>query len=561
MPSFISLKGVDEAIAHLSLKPNTLKARYIKAVRSRISTDSDLRDLTSIPAEQLVGKIWKIDDPDEIRAKRKNLSSIKSGINKDLKKLTKDGKNDEGVILGRDNIFIISEEQKSNILDQLGSLAGSDRSLNDVFSTFKELLSGLLKHEGVGELKDILSELENAKKMVDDLSAQLTEAKGAIPEHAAEPEISENSATAEVEEFDEAEEFDEVDEVEGEEIEEFDEVDEVEGEEIEEFDEVDEVEEVEEISEDEIVEIDEFDERPPRPKMLEVLSKYLEPGEALNDKKMETLLESQEEYLNQILERFTPKFIKIPQGKYIVGSSHPKSFEQTEREVELESFFVGQIPVTNDLFDLFIRETGYQTDAEKTGFGQVFKGRHVNKTDTNTGREVFTISRGTTALSVEGANWRRPSGPESSIKNKHNHPVVQVSRGDALAFAAWAGKRLPTEEEWEAAARGGDGRLFPWGNTWITGLGNFEASFLGDTAPVNRNPASSASPFGVYELLGNIFEWTSTIHKTVSTSQTEKNIFVLKGGCWTSTGTITACCRMLERENYWSNTIGFRCAV
>ncbi|MCK5230837.1 MAG: SUMF1/EgtB/PvdO family nonheme iron enzyme, partial [Desulfobulbaceae bacterium] len=285
-------------------------------------------------------------------------------------------------------------------------------------------------------------------------------------------------------------------------------------------------------------------------------------GEALNDKKMETLLESQEEYLNQILERFTPKFIKIPQGKYIVGSSHPKSFEQPEREVEIEPFFIGQIPVTNDLFDLFVRETGYQTDAEKTGFGQVFKGRHVNKTDTNTGREVFTISRGITALSVEGANWRRPSGPESSIKNKHDHPVVQVSRGDALAFAAWAGKRLPTEEEWEAAARGGgDGRLFPWGNTWITGLGNFEGSFLGDTVPVNRNPASSASPFGVYDLLGNIFEWTSTVHKTASTSHTEKNIFVLKGGCWTSSGTITACSRMLERENYWSNTIGFRCAV
>ncbi|MCK5324309.1 MAG: SUMF1/EgtB/PvdO family nonheme iron enzyme, partial [Desulfobulbaceae bacterium] len=328
----------------------------------------------------------------------------------------------------------------------------------------------------------------------------------------------------------------------------------------------DEVEEVDEISEDEIVEIDELDERPPRPKMLEVLSKYIEPSEALNDKEMETLLESQEEYLNQILERFTPKFIKIPSGKYIVGSSHPKSFELPQKEVELDSFYIGQIPVTNDLFDLFVRETGYQTDAEKTGFGHVFKGRHVNKIDPDTGQAVFTISRGTTAHRTEGANWRQPAGPGSSLKNKHDHPVVQVSRNDASAFTAWAGKRLPTEEEWEAAARGRDGRLFPWGNTWIAKLGNFETSFLGDTAPVNRNPGPSASPFGVYDLLGNIFEWTSTMHENTTTSQTGKkerlrHLFILKGGCWTSSGIITICSRTLERDDYWSNTIGFRCAV
>ncbi|MCK5545609.1 MAG: hypothetical protein KAI35_10350, partial [Desulfobulbaceae bacterium] len=205
MPSFISLKGIDEAIANLSLKPGTLKARYIETVRSYISTEEDLRHLSSIPAEELVKKVWEIDDQDEIHAKRKNLSSIKSGINKDLKKLTKDGKNEEGVILGRDNTFIISEEQKSNILEQLGSLAGPDRSLNDVFSTFRDLLSELLKHEGegVGELKGLISELETAKKMVDDLSAQLAEEKGSTPEAAAKPETSAEDAEDEIEDFDE----------------------------------------------------------------------------------------------------------------------------------------------------------------------------------------------------------------------------------------------------------------------------------------------------------------------------------------------------------------------
>ncbi len=188
----------------------------------------------------------------------------------------------------------------------------------------------------------------------------------------------------------------------------------------------------------------------------------------------------------------------------------------------------------------------------------VYTPSNQEKVNPATGRSEIILSRGTKAAQTAGACWRHPNGPGSSLENKHNHPVVQVSRNDAKAFAAWAGKRLPSEEEWEATARGHEGNLFPWGNVWIAKRGNFASTFVGTTTPVNRFGIESASPLGLQDLIGNVYEWTSTEYNVTPNGE---SIFILKGGCWTSQGMISACHRMLERGNHWSNIVGFRCAI
>jgi formylglycine-generating enzyme required for sulfatase activity len=303
-------------------------------------------------------------------------------------------------------------------------------------------------------------------------------------------------------------------------------------------------------------------EKPHQPTPLEVLSKYIEAEEAVNQG--ELLRETQEEFINQILERFMPKFIKIPAGSYLVGSASPKGLEQPLRKAMLQDFYLGQAPVTNDLFDMFVRETGYTTDAEEAGYGIVFEGRCTNRVDPETGREIFSLTRGTLARHVSGANWRHPAGPGSSLEGRHSHPVVQVSHHDAMAFAAWAGKRLPTEEEWEAAARGANGQLFPWGDKWLVDHGNFEAACFGGTTSVEHYGRKAMSPFGILDLLGNVAEWTSSPHAGQADSQPGRSgerIHILKGGSWITGGTVTAAWRQIEQGKYWANTIGFRCAV
>jgi formylglycine-generating enzyme required for sulfatase activity len=290
------------------------------------------------------------------------------------------------------------------------------------------------------------------------------------------------------------------------------------------------------------------------------LSRYIEPSEAL-DNLPETLTEGTDELLNMIMQRFMPPFIQIPAGSYRVGCENPKSIDRPEQSVILKKYHISQIPVTNDIFDFFIRETGYETDAEKKGHGTVVEGRFSQKTDPETGKASLIINPGVRFQHVEGANWRHPKGPHSSLENKASHPVVQISRRDAIAFASWAGKKLPSEDEWEAAARGLEGRLFPWGDEWKKDNGNFESSQIGDTTQVTHFGKQSMSPFGLLDMLGNVMEWTSS-HVTFPGKMDESSpkLYILKGGSWATGGTITAASRFLEADT-WSNIIGFRCAV
>ena len=621
MPFLGTLENIDTAIANLNLKEGTLKAKLLTEIRNCFSTQESLDTIAAIQAEDLIRKIWDVDDPKEIQNKRKNLSGLKSAVNKSLKALIPKEQNPDGIIISRDNTFTIAEEQKDQLIKQLGVSTESINAMHEMLNSFKELLTDMSKDSSIDNIKDLLGKLDETQQImkhvargeeippdtpVDAIEADEIEIIETVDdeevitiddhelvdeeeiEEIFEDELDEDEDNLQdIEEIDDAEiiEVDEDEIIGGEagaegELEEIDdselvEVDEDEisdGEagaegELEELDDSelvevdeDEISDGEAGAEEEIEEVDEVAEEA-RPEMLEALSKYIEPEEALTGK-AEYLTEAHEEYLAQLLERFMPKFIKVPAGRYLVGSRHPSPIERPEQQITLESFYIGQFPVINDLFEIFVRETGYETSAEKHGYGYVREGRYISSIDPSSGRATLVVSNGAKEQRVAGANWRCPQGPGSNIKGKYNHPVVQVSYADARAFAAWAGKRLPSEDEWEAAARGQDDRLFPWGNTWLPKLGNFESSALGDTAPVDSHTLESASPFGLYDMLGNIYEWTASLHQTGNhTHDLKHKIHILKGGCWSSRKAIHIGHRMIEKGDYWSNCIGFRCAV
>jgi formylglycine-generating enzyme required for sulfatase activity len=209
--------------------------------------------------------------------------------------------------------------------------------------------------------------------------------------------------------------------------------------------------------------------------------------------------------------------------------------------------------VTNHLFELFTEKTGYVTTAERLGYGMVYKGRYRYITDDKSGRRVLEWNSSLKSEKVEGACWIQPLGPGSTLHGKRNHPVVQVSLEDAMAFAAWTGKRLPTEQEWEAAARTPLGLDYPWGKRPDSGKCNIEASAIGDTTPVDKYQ-KGANKYEIYDLIGNVMEWTSS-----SDSKDMVTLFVAKGGCWISGENITLASRSLINPKSPSNILGFRC--
>ena len=625
MPFLGTLANIDTAIANLDLKEGTLKAQLVHLVRARFPTQESLESTTDIPADELIQEIWQVGSTEEIQAKRKNLSGLKSSVNKSLKELIAAGKNPDGIIIGRDNTFTIAEEQKDQLIKQLGFTAETAGAMHEMLASFKELFADMSRSKDIGDIKKLLSALEQTQQLIRSATGPQTESSQQpadleeveiveLPsEEEPSPPAGETEGLEEVAEEDLLEiDADGLDDLLAEEMEflasspegdepetgldsgpgpETEEVEIIEIEADQEFGtenppepedpeasgdyppqntEIVDEDELEEVYEDDIGEtIDEEEiveaysgagkSREERPGLLEALSKYIDPEEALAGK-TEYLAETHDEYVAQLLERFMPKFIKIPAGRYQTGSHHPTPIERPLGAVTLDHFFLGQFPVTNDLFELFVRETGYETSAEKFGHGHVFEGRLVSRIDPHSGRATLTVNNGTSVHRVAGASWRSPNGPGSSIRGRHNHPVVQVSYEDARAFAAWAGKRLPSEDEWEAAARGADDRLFPWGNTWLASLGNFEASALGDTTPVDRYAPDSASPFGIYDLLGNVYEWTASPYRA-NAANDKQRIFVLKGGSWATGKTVTIGHRLIEKGDYWANTIGFRCAV
>ena len=221
-----------------------------------------------------------------------------------------------------------------------------------------------------------------------------------------------------------------------------------------------------------------------------------------------------------------PDMIWIPGGTFRMGSDKHYPEEAPVHRVTVDGFWIDRTPVTNAQFRQFVRETGHTSFAELPPDPRDYPGALPHML--YAGSLVFTPPRHAVDLRdwsqwwqfLQGANWRRPYGPKSNINALEGHPVVHVSYVDALAYAKWAGKDLPTEAEWEFAARGGlDGAEYAWGdefapegkqmaNTW---QGEFpHQNLLLDgferTSPVKSYPPNG---YGLYDMTGNVWEWTT----------------------------------------------------
>ncbi len=216
----------------------------------------------------------------------------------------------------------------------------------------------------------------------------------------------------------------------------------------------------------------------------------------------------------------------IPGGTFRMGADQFYPEEAPVHTVTISGFWMDAHTVTNADFAAFIAATAYKTSAERQPDPAVYPGAQPELL--KPGAAVFFMPSGVVDMDniqsrwayVPGANWCCPEGPASTIKGRENEPVVQVGFEDAAAYAAWAGKELPTEAEWEFAARGGlDGATFCWGNEFTPGgrymantwQGPFPFRDMGADGFIGRAPVGSfpANGYGLYDMAGNVWEWTT----------------------------------------------------
>ena len=226
-------------------------------------------------------------------------------------------------------------------------------------------------------------------------------------------------------------------------------------------------------------------------------------------------------------EQTCPKgMIAIPGGTFRMGSDRNYPEEAPVHRVTVSSFFIDSTPVTNRQFKEFVKATDHVTFAEVPPDPKDYPGALPHMIYAGSlvfvppSRQVDLSHWGEWWTFLKGANWRHPYGPKSNINNLDNHPVVHVTFADALAYAQWAGKELPTEAEWEFAARGGlDGAEYGWGgefapggkhlaNTW---QGEFPRQNLNEDGYERTSPVTAFEPngYGVSDMIGNVWEWTT----------------------------------------------------
>ncbi len=283
------------------------------------------------------------------------------------------------------------------------------------------------------------------------------------------------------------------------------------------------------------------------------------------------------------------EMVKIPGGKFLMGSEDRDSFksdgEGPIREVQLGSFLIDPYAVTNHQFSKFVRRTRYITEAEKFGWSFVFAGLATKKSIT---QKTKSVPNTQWWLAIENANWKHPSGPGSNIEEIMNHPVVHISWHDSMEYCKWAKKRLPTESEWEMAARGGlIQNRYAWGNELSPGnqhmcniwQGQFPVQNTAEDGYVGTAPSKSfpQNGYGLFNMSGNVWEWTSdwfsnTFHQGESQQSLSINpqgpnsgeSKVIKGGSYlcheSYCNRYRVAARSCNTPDSSTGNMGFRCA-
>ena len=246
----------------------------------------------------------------------------------------------------------------------------------------------------------------------------------------------------------------------------------------------------------------------------------------------------------------------VPAGEFQMGGeSGGDDDEMPKRQVYLDAFWMDRTEVTNAMFARFVTAKSYTTDAEKEGAGLVYSGSDWRE--------------------VSGADWRHPAGPTTNINALDDYPVVQVSWNDAQAYCQWAGATLPTEAQWEKAARGTDGRVYPWGNQAATceyaviddGSGN--GCGKGNAPWAVGIKSKGAGPYGTLDMAGNVWEWVADWYDSKyyasspasnPTGPSSGQYRVMRGGAWDNSGPeVRVTHRLSSDPEFRSGYLGFRC--
>ena len=608
----ITLSGITEALENLNYRPGSVKDKAIRAISAYYVSEDSIRELSSIDGDSIIRRIWDVgDDPSKIKSKRRNFYSLKSSINADLKKLSTNGLNSEDITLTGSNIFDMTEDAKNSLLQSFSDAVKTDEfdltKAADVLNAVAEFLDKIQSPDVENESRDII---EKIKKALDRLGAGIFddhEEAGSDGDGVLDDEVEiEEVDDEELEEIEEIDEDQQIEDIELDGDEELEEVDEaLLDEQIEEIDDDveiqeindDELEEVEEIDEDQQIEDIELDENEDLEELeeidedTEIEDVELDDDESLDeiedieldedqeleevdldeDEDLEELDELDEEELKaleefrnarELAEQFDDflgerekkfnAYITIPAGTYTIGTEKSLKSSLALQPFDMPKVYMGKYPVTNALFEIFIEQTGYVTTAERKGVGTVYHSRFKRQ-----GGKV-TWSKQAGSSIVKGACWYQPSGPGSTLYGKRNHPVVQISVDDAFAYAAWIGRRLPTEAEWEAAARTDVALKYPWGNQFDLGALNIESSGLADTSPVDDYD-HAANVFGMVDMLGNVMEWTADTQPPPFATRKAQLFNVAKGGAWNAKDSVTISSRGLFPSDTTANIIGFRC--
>jgi formylglycine-generating enzyme required for sulfatase activity len=231
------------------------------------------------------------------------------------------------------------------------------------------------------------------------------------------------------------------------------------------------------------------------------------------------------------------EMVFIPGGSFLMGSNDGNPKHQPEHPVQIADVYVDRWPVTNAEYKAFVDATDHPVP-----------NYDVSWCDT------------------EGYNW----DPKSRMaqEGQAEHPVVLVTWEDAIAYAAWARKRLPTEAEWERAARGPDGWRHPWGNEFKATYCNSQEAGLGRTSPVGYFSPDGDTPEGLVDMVGNVWEWTNSLFRPYPydpndgrESRRATGFRVLRGASWINDAGVAHCLSRLDGDFQFFNNVGFRCAV